>query len=277
MSLMTHTLLLTHYMTGQAKYTEPIRSMANIRLKYLSAPSKKQPPSGTEAWCASKLNLSSVIAKYRFLTGNSEFDRLIAKETSPYMRFRLHGDLGSLVLALRHNAEALRINFPGYTSEVRYTDRVLRFPSLFGENGILPKPVATIQAPDTSLLYSTVTGDPGGAGYFPLNAVRWLTPPRDIAALVTESGTEKFCAELLHFGKKKRHMSAEFYLLKPGDYVLTIRLKDAQGQVPLQTYEFVVRGLGTRVSFQLPPRELCVLEIQPVGSKSSTSNGVHRR
>jgi hypothetical protein len=262
MSLMTHTLLLTHYMTGQVKYTEPIRSLANIRLKYLGAPPNKQPAPGTEAWCASKLRLSSVIAKYRFLTGNSEFDRLIAKETSPYMRFRLHGDLGSLVLALRRNADALRINFPGYTSEVRYTDRVLRFPALFGENGILSRPIATIHTPDTSLLYSTVTGDPGGAGYFPLNAVRWLTPPRDIAALVTESGTEKLSAELLHFGKKTRRMSVEFYLLKPGDYVLTIRPKDAQGQKPLQTHEFSVKGPRTQVSFQLPPKRLCVLDVR---------------
>ncbi len=262
MSLMTHTLLLTHYMTGQTKYTEPIRSLANIRLKYLGTPPKKQPAPGTEAWCGSKLNLSSVIAKYRFLTGNSEFDRLIAKETSPYMRFRLHGDLGSLVLALRHNAEALRINFPAYTSEVRYTDRVLRFPALFGDNGIISKPIETIHTPDTSLLYSTVTGDPGDAGYFPLNTVRWLTQPRDIAALVTESGTEKFCAELLHFGKKKRHMSAVFYLLKPGDYVFTIRLKDAQGQKPLQTREFTVKAPRNRISFQLPPRKLCVLDIR---------------
>jgi hypothetical protein len=279
MSLMTHTLFLTYYMTGQAEYAEPIRSVANIRLKYLEAPPKTQPTPGTEAWCGSRLDLSSVISKYRFLTGNSEFDRLIAKETSPYMRFRLHGDLSSLVLALRQNAEALRINFPGYTSEVRYTDRVLRFPALFGDNGILAKPIITIHTPDTSLLYSTVTGDPGDAGYFPLNVVRWLTPPRDIAALVTESGTEKFGAELLHFVKNKRQMSAEFYLLRPGDYVLTIRPKEAQGQVPpeglrsggTQTREFTVKGLRTKVSFQLPPRQLCLLDIHAVRSKSSNS------
>ncbi|GAJ04232.1 unnamed protein product, partial [marine sediment metagenome] len=176
MSQMTHTLLLTHYITGKAKYLEPIRSMANARLKYLSAPPKKQPAPGTEAWCASKLGgLSSVIAKYRFLTGNTEFDELIAKESLPYVRFRLDADthaspqvhrtpyggvprtdrrgaLNSLVSALRNNAEALRVNFEGYTSEVRYTDRVLRFPALFANplgdalrrNNMLSEPVVTI-------------------------------------------------------------------------------------------------------------------------------------
>ncbi len=269
MSLMTHTLLLTHHITGKAKYLEPIRSMANTRLKYLRAPPKKQPAPGTEAWCASKLgSISSVIAKYRFLTGNTEFDELIAKERSPYVRFRLHGDLGSLVSALRNNAEALRVNFEGYTSEVRYTDRVLRFPALFGKNGILSEPVVTIHTPNPSLLYSTVTGDPGSAGYFPLNAVRWLTPPRNIAALVTESGSNQFTAELFHFGEEKRSMSAEFYLLNPGKYTLTIASKNGGGQKLLATDEFVVEGRSpwdslrrTRVFFELPPRKPCVLHI----------------
>jgi hypothetical protein len=237
--------------------------MADIRLKYLSAPPQKQPAAGTEAWCASKLgSLSSVITKYRFLTGNSEFDVFLAKETSPYMRFRLQGDIGSLVSALRENAEALRINFEGYTSEVRYTDRVLRFPSLFADNGILGEPVTVIQSPNPSLLYSMVTGDPGDAGYFPLNAVRWLTSPRNIAMLVTESANNRFAAELFSFSENKRSMSAEFYLLDPGKYKLTIAAGNGEGQKLSETDEFIVENRRARISFELPPRMLCVLSIR---------------
>src|SRR5690606_6678849 len=101
-------------------------------------------------------------------------------------------DWESLTKALDRTAQALRINFPGYTSEVRYTDRVLRFPAIFGENGMYPEAREVSAEPDTNLLYSTATGDPGGALYFPMNAVRWLTPPRDIAALVTESSRKRF-------------------------------------------------------------------------------------
>ncbi len=262
MSLMTHTLLLTHYMTGQAKYLEPIRSMTRVRLRYLTSPPRSQPDPGSEAWCASKLgSLSSVIAKYRFLTGNSEFDELLSKERAAYVGFRMRGDINSLVLALRDNAEALRVNFEGYTIEVRYTDRVLRFPSLFGENGFVPEAQARIRKPDTLLLYSTVTGDPGDAGYFPLNMVRWLTPPRNIAVLVTASATDHFTAELFHFGQGKRPMSAELYLLKPGNYTLAIASKNARGQTPIAAHEFTVKGLRTRVPFALPPRKLCVLHV----------------
>jgi hypothetical protein len=263
MSQMTHTLLLTHYIMGEVKYLEPIRSMANARLKYLSSPPKNEPVRGTEAWCASKLGgLSSVIAKYRFLTGNNEFDELIAKESLPYIRFKLEGDFNSLVSALCNNAEALRINFEGYTSEVRYTDRVLRFPTLFTGNEKLFEPAVTFHTPDSSLLYSTITGDPGSSGYFPLNAVRWLTEPRNIAALVTESGTEKFAADLFHFGEEKRPMSAELYLLKHGEYILTLTIKNGEEQKPLSTNKFVVKDQRTQVFFELPPRKLCVLNIR---------------
>jgi hypothetical protein len=236
--------------------------MAKARLKYLSSPPKKQPKPGTELWCASKLGgLSSVIAKYRFLTGNTEFDKLIARESSSYIRFKLDGDLNSLVTALENNAKALRVNFEGYTSEVRYTDRVLRFPTLFRGTIKLSEPAITFHVPNPSLLYSTVTGDPGGAEYFPLNAVRWLTEPRNIAALVTESGTSKFTAELFHFGEEKRLMSAELYLLKQGEYIFTIKAKDDEQQKPLTTDTFTVKGGRTQIFFELPPRRLCVLNI----------------
>ena len=263
MHLMTHTLLLTHHMTDNSRYLEPIRSMAKIRLKYLSSPPAKPPAAGSEAWCALKLGgLSGVIAKYRFLTGSGEFDEFLMKEQSPYLRFRLRGDLNSLVSALRSNAEALRINFPGYTSEVRYTDRVLRFPALFGANGILPEPVTTIHFPNTSLLYSTVTGDFSDAGYFPLNAVRWLTPPRNIAVLVTDAGRDCLTAELFHFGREKRTMSAELYLLDPGEYILTVTGRDTVKRETLAANTFKVKGRRTRVSFEIPPMYFCVLDIR---------------
>ncbi len=266
MDLMTHTLLLTHHMTGDAKYLEPIRSMARIRLDYLSAPPTGQPAPGTEAWCASKLGgLASVITKYRFLTGSAEFDDFLAREMSPYMRFRLRGDSASLISALRQNAEALRVNFEGYTSEVRYTDRVLRFPSLFTGGDKLTEPSGSVHTPNPSLLYSMATGDPGGAGYFPLNAVRWLTPPRGIAALVTESASTDFAAELFCFDAEPRSMSAEFYLLKPGNYKLTVTAGGDEGRRPSLTRDFVVKGRAARVPFTLPSRRLCVLRIRRGG------------
>ncbi|MBL7152680.1 MAG: hypothetical protein ISS79_03120 [Phycisphaerae bacterium] len=259
MSMMTDTLLLTYYMTGEERYLEPIRSMAKIRLKHLRSSVREEPVPGSESWCAEKLGfLAGTIAKYRFLTGSKEFDELLAGGMSPYMRFRLKGDRDNLIGALRNTAQALRINFAGYTSEVRYTDRVLRFPSLFGA-GFARGKAGAIHRPNTSLLYSSATGDPGGAGYFPLNAVRWLTPPRNIAALVTDSGTSSFAAELFNFQNAPRKISAELYLLAGGEYNLTVAVKDGDKTKTAETGAFTVTGPRTRVSFDLPGRKLCLM------------------
>ncbi len=264
MDLMLHTLLLTHHMTGKETYLEPIRSLSRIRWKYLETPPPGPLEAGSESWCAGKIRLSSVLAKYRFLTGSTEFDALLAREMSPYMRFRLEGRREPLDQALRSTAEALRINFPGFTGEVRYTDRVLRFPTLFEAGVMFQEAIPEIKRPDPSLLYSTVTGDPGGAGYFPLGAVRWLTPPREIAALVTGSGRDRFTAELFHFGEQKRPMKAELYLLKPGKYRMKLFSGAGKELEPTASREFSMEGSRCRISFELPPRKLCTLAVRGV-------------
>jgi hypothetical protein len=123
--------------------------------------------------------------------------------------------------------------------------------------------VAGFWRADTDLLYSTVTGDPGDVGYFPVNAVRWLTPPRDIAALITDSGRDRFKAELFHFGDDTRALEAELYLLEEGDYVMTLAEK-AGGNAPtvLSERRLQVRGSRTRIGLELPPRTLCVVAVR---------------
>jgi hypothetical protein len=261
MSLMTQSLLLTHHMTGDPKYLAPLRSMADARLRFL----KDRPaetPTGSEAWCAERLGgLTGVLAKYRFLTGNEEFDELLQRDSSAYVKYRLSGDLNALVPALEQTAAALRINFPGFTSEVRYTDRVMRFPAIFGNNGMFPEGKPGIDTPDTSLLYATISGDPDHPQVFPFNAVRWLTPARDIAALVTEAKPDRFEATLHHFGESPRDMAAQFYLLKPGAY--TLRLTTADRQTESES-AFDVNAPGTVASLTLPSRKTCTLTVASV-------------
>jgi hypothetical protein len=236
--------------------------MVKIRLDYLKE-RLDNPPEGSAAWCGSKLgHLSEVAAKYKLLTGRGDFDQLLAKEVQPYMAYRLRGERGPLLEALRDNVEALRINFEGYTSEVRWTDRVLRFPNIFVAGLMFDKAIESIRVPNPMVLYSTATGDPGGPGYFPMNAVRWLTRPRGIAALVTETGEDRFSAELCHFGQETRAMSAELYLLSAGKYAFSVAAKDGSGESVTKT--IVVEGPRTRVAFELPARKLCVLRVRRV-------------
>jgi hypothetical protein len=199
--------------------------------------------------------LSDALAKYRLLTGDTQHDALLRTDVSGYVRYRLTGDGASLESALRRNAEAFRANWEAYTSEMRWTDRVMSFTRNYLNH--LPEPAPPAPSPD--ILYSTATGDPGNPLVFPLYAVRWRTPPRDIAALVTESSRTSFAAELCHFGDQPRDLDAELFLLSPGEYELTLSLADAADSSPLQHRAFRVEGPRAQVSLLLPARRLCVV------------------
>jgi len=260
MGKMTDALLPAHHMTGDEKYLAPLRSMAAVRFDWLKHPIEEA-PSGSRAWCGRKLGfLSDTLVKYKMLSGSREFDELLAREGGSLTAGNVDPDDPALAKALRKTAEALAINFPGRTSEVRWTDRVFAFARLFDEDMLLPEAVpACNKRPDLELLYATATGDRGGFLVFPLNRVRWLTEPRDIAALVVEGSPNRFSAELFHFGESPRAMGAELYLLKPGRYTLT--LVDEAGLQLSAPAPVSVEGPRTRISFTIPPRKRCRLQL----------------
>ncbi len=254
----TNSLLLTYHMTGDEKYLEPIRSMARIRAQYLGTPEAESPEAGSAPWCAVTMNAGqsyflNSLAKYRLLTGDDQFDELLLTEASPYMRYRLDGDIEKLAEALLENVEAFRVNWAARTTECRYTDRL----GALGAWSIHRMP-----RPNTRILYATATGDPDiGLSYFPMNAVRWLTEPREIAALVTDASPQALEAMLYHFGDEARPMQAELFLLQPGRYTLRLRTAGDAAQT-LDEQAVTVEGQVTPVSFELPPRQLCVLEVR---------------
>ena len=259
----TDTLLQTYQMTGDSKYLAPLRSMASIRLNYLQNQNRKSEPApGSLTWCAEHMGsrLSGTLAKYRFLTGNKEFDNLLEKDASPYVRYRLYDEMSGLLEALKQNADAVSQNFEAFTSEVRYTDRVMVWPSRWlRTTGIDPN----AQSINSGLLYSMSTGDVGDFSYFPMNAVRWLTPPRDIAVLVTDTG-KRFNAQLFHFGTGKRHMEAELFLLPSGTYTMSIFLPENSDKPVSRPVTFTVSGVKSKIEFDLPAQKLCILKIEPI-------------
>ena len=81
--------------------------MAQIRLDYLrNRPAEL--PLGSAAWCGWRYrDISNVAAKYKLLTGRSDFDELLALDSGPYLGFRFKGNREELTQALRENAAAL--------------------------------------------------------------------------------------------------------------------------------------------------------------------------
>jgi hypothetical protein len=254
--LMTSTLLLAYQMLGDEQYLAPIRSMAELRMRWIESSGREAAEPGSAAWAAERMGgfLPDVLAKYRFLTGDDQYDDLLSEDASGYVRYRLNGNSSALLRALERNAAAFRTNWEGYTDEMRWTDRVMSFTSNYLRYfpGAPPRP-------DVSILYSTATGDPGTPGVFPMNRVRWLTSAREIAAMVTDWGEDHLEAELYHFGNSPREMGAEFYLLKPGKYRLELRIAGADRTVFERDIE--VTGARTTGGFRLPAGELCRLRM----------------
>lgn len=266
---MTDALMLTHVMTGKDSYLAPLRSMAAIRLKYLKNPSGELKP-GTEAWCAEQLaprqNANSntggfvkTLARFKALTGTNEFDELIALEGSEFVIRTDEAGKRELEAALRESLGALRVNFPGFTSEIRSTDRCMRFVQFLAQDYAFDAYKGVTQ-PKHELLYRMVTGDKN-APRFPQMAVRWLTPPKDIAALVTEASTTKFAAELFHFGKEPREMSAELRQLKPGDYTASLVVDGKLMKLPESAVK-VEKGRYTRLTLTFPAGKPATLRIE---------------
>jgi hypothetical protein len=164
------------------------------------------------------------------MTGDNSLDELLRAERDvPYVQYRLGpADAGRAVLveALEQLASVVRINFPAYTQEVSYTDRVMRYPL-----------------------------------YFPLNAVRWRTVPRDFAALVTEARTDRFAAEVYHFGEAPRKLDAELLLLKPGAYRFTLAERAAGKS--LQSGMLTVARTNRALTLTLPSAVTCSLRVEP--------------
>lgn len=172
-----------------------------------------------------------------------------------------------LVQELDDAVAGMRINFPAFTSEVRFTDRVFAFARMDGADRMFPEAVPANERPvRPDVLYATATGDRGRFHVFPLNAVRWLTPPRDIAALVTHASRNPFDAELFHFADAERTMGAALYLLARGTY--TVQLCTSDGDRPVGgPAQISVSGPRTRITFTLPPQQLCRLRIAGAGER----------
>lgn len=261
LAMLNDTLLLTYHITGEDRYLRPLRSMAEIRWKWLNGQYAKDAQLGTEAWCASKLGLlAPTLAKYRLLTGSTEFDRILSRDLPAAVAGLDQDARWRLTDGLRLSAEALSVNFPGYTSEVRWTDRVLRFPALFEPDMLFVDGVPGIGKPDPERIYSLVTGDLGSPGYFPMNAVRWRTPPREIAAWVRASGADHLQAELFHFGDQLRRIKADLFRLQPGRYEVMLQ-RVGQATTPTTMMRFSVEEAVTQIELTLPPRTLVELRI----------------
>jgi len=255
-SELANALVLTWHMTGEEKYLTPIRTMSAMYREHLQNPAKEAPP-GSRQWCAARMGfLQSSLLKYRFLTEDRQYDDLL-QGMGGYGRFFIEGDTADILEMLRSNTAGLRYNLEGFTSEVRFTDRVLAIPRWFLHFHIPPEPPHV----NTGVLYSMVTGEIGSDAVFPLRAVRWHTDPRELAVMVTLTRPDRFKAQLYHFGQKPRTMEAEFFMLEPGAYDLMLTEAGEKGETILMQRKLRIDERQRRVRFDLIQGKLCQLSV----------------
>ena len=253
-SSMTAALLQAHVQTRDPQFLEPLLKMAEMRRAHLASGNRDGTP-GSAAWAAHRLPevINDALAKWRQFTGDRRFDDLLLADASGYVRFTLNGDEPALTQALSRTARTLSMNWPMFTSEVRFTDRVLSFPHAW------PRAVASgLSRVGAALLYSSVTGDPGTVENFPLNGARWHTLPRDLAALVSENRRDRFGAELFHFGAEQRSMAVSLLMLEPGKYQW--KLTSGHGR-ELSRGEITLTATDRRLPIKLPPEVLCRIQV----------------
>ncbi len=259
MRMMVNTLLLCYHQSQDRSYLEPLFSMAKIYRSFLKEADPEGPfPAGSKEWCASQMGefLPNVLAKYRSLTSDKQFDDLLKGQANGYVQMHLSGSRDQLEEEIEENANSLRQNYAAFTDEVRWTDRVFRFHAIF-LNDFLESPIPSF---DPHFLFSTLTGNVGNALYFPLNAVRWHTEPTEIAILVTRVHAQFFQAELFHFGASEREIEAELFLLTPGKY--EVLLSGKENQKLINTQQIQLAEGSRKVSINLPARTLCKLELR---------------
>jgi hypothetical protein len=232
-------------------FFEPIHALAEHRRAYLAG-TLPAPTEGNLSWAVEQTGgaLRDVLSKRRLLIGDPQYDDLLEAEGSAYMRYWLSGDETLLTEAVTANLAAVAHNEVQFTSEVRFTDRIFQFHNKYANR------YQEVQTPnlDAKILYNMVTGDVGDHAIAPLNAVRWLTEPTDIAILVTGQSTDHLSAKLFHFGEEPRDMGAELLRMTAGtrDWALVCDDERVSGDVVSE---------GETLSFSLPPQRLCMLTI----------------
>ena len=167
-------LLLAYHLTANNKFLEPIRAAAE---RQRSEEDDEEKILGSRG-----LKVHNVLAQYRDITGDKQYDDLILQSGDEYQKFVISGDPANLALPLQRRANLFLKNREVLTSEVRFSDRIFKFKDAFINkvfNTTLLDTSASFQ-----LLFSTVTGSVGDAFYFPRQYVKWWSHPAEISALV---------------------------------------------------------------------------------------------
>ena len=230
--------------TGDDSVLDGLRAQLRIMRSHLG-----KTPDGTQEgsaqWAGRQVaRMPHFATWYRICTGDKQFDD-IARRDNRFGKYLVTGDPAAIEAAHAADLSSMRFNLPMITSEVRGTDRVaLRPLSLLG----------------------ALSGSSVSITQPPMFFVTWRQVGPDFTALVRDFGPAGGSIWAYSFAAKPTRPVLRFWRLERGKYVLKIsRDGDGDGKAdgkPLATLPFQYRRRLDRVRFDLPPRTLCLLEIE---------------
>ncbi len=255
LSLLIRALGLTAVLSGESTYLEPIVQLADIRRRALADTLAPDAEEGSELWVGLKSAsaLRAVLGKLRIATGVRDFDDLLERDGELMDRYALNRDTTLLEDGLESSLDTLSSNRAMFMEEVRFTDRIFSFHRKYLNEHF----ETSYDAVDFDLLYNMVSGDSGDPLMFPVAGVRWLTPPKDWAVLVTENSTSSLAASVYNFGGDARSLPGRALRLQPGNYLGTLTCDG--GFQDSRTFD--IRASSAEFTFSIPSRDLCSLRV----------------
>jgi hypothetical protein len=206
---MLQQFLVTYDLTGNERYLEPIELALNLVSKY-EGQNLNDAAAGSEEWVVKILrrsdNFAETIEKWRLLTGKTDYDELLIKYGSEYLKFYLTGDIEHIEFGSRKVLDGIIHNRELLTTEGYFTDRI--------EIGDLHKSLVL----GAGHLESIYTGSSLFEGFYPFHSVTWKELGEDFAAIVIESTKKNLSLWVYNTGDSTKKGTLSFWRMTPGKY-----------------------------------------------------------
>ena len=253
---MMEQFLSLYQLFGDDRYLRPIEIALDLCKKYLDKNVANAAP-GSEAWVAGiylkSYGFAQVVEQWRLLTGKSEFDPILMKIGSDYLRFRLSGDVGYLVNGCLAVEEGARINRDLITSEAYYTDRVELRNLRGGAN------------PSARHLESLYTGRSLLDGFFPFSNICWYGMNTRFAAVVLDSRADYIKVLACNLSDQPMDGEMAFWSLPPGSYLVEDTPYFESNPEPARSgrsSEVKITGPASRMAITLPAQQDRFIEVK---------------
>ncbi|MFY0653653.1 MAG: hypothetical protein JXQ96_16535 [Cyclobacteriaceae bacterium] len=255
---MYNQLLGLYAIIGQKSLLKPMNTTFDYMMNHKNPKNIDATKPGSKEWVAAQLwgmnngesrpnnNLMKLFGSAKAITGTTRFDDLIKTSGRQYSQYLVKGDEQYIEDGLEEILGTIRYNYPLFTTEVKFTDRV--------------------NIPHDDLLFGMYTGHIGSGYEFPGLSATWKNTGPDLAVLVGKCSNEELNAQIYNFGDSKE-VGLNTWQLAPGKYKLSLVAKEENEELLGKEIEILERTSYT--TFEVQSDNLLQLRIEQISSYES--------